>query len=146
MIELIAFSYAPDVVSIRYAPDICEFCGAHVEVGDFPACGGDPAKHGTRRYRDLTPYEVELDGRMVLIDSMQKADRLEREYAAQGKHIAFRVFHQDASNLDRNTFHSADPRVPFKTTNSRGVPYVTHTGTKEQRREAAEIVKKLGHW
>jgi hypothetical protein len=36
--------------------------------------------------------------------------------------------------------------VKFRTTNSRGVPYVTHTGSEATRREAAEVIKKLGHW
>lgn len=145
-LEVIAFSYAPDMVTLRLADDICEECGAQIQIGDFPLCKGDPARHGARRYRDMATYEVEVDGRIILIDSMQKADRIEREYAQMGKSIAFRVFHQDSSNLDRNSFADQDPRVRFRTHNSRGVPYVTHTGSEATRREAAEIIKKLGHW
>lgn len=136
-----------EILRVDFAPDICQECGAYLETGMYPFCRGNPANHGQRRYHTMQPYEVEINGRKVVIDSVQTADRLEREAAAQGEVLAFRCFHQDASNMDKNCFADKDPRVPFSTKDRRGNPYVTKAQRAGIEQDAARIVKQLmGGW
>ena len=86
--------------------NVCEDCGAEVHIGDHPYC-----PHGsTLSHRPFPAQDVELDGKTYRIDSIQAADRIEREYAKRAANepgvgpIAFRAFHQSGSNQDRNSF------------------------------------------
>lgn len=79
----------------------------------------------------FTAFET-YDGRgnPVQIDSLSKARAVERESEQlarnkEGQQIAFRMFSQNESNQVDNTFGSTSKRVPFKTRNTRGVPFVT---------------------
>ncbi len=116
----------------RPADDICDDCGSPMEVGTFPACGGNPAKHGPIHRREFKPFEIELDGKTVTIGSLQDADRVERESwqryntfdkngKRQGSPSVLRLFHQNWSNRDRNSLEgvgqSSKPMRPF---NSKG--------------------------
>ena len=136
-----------EVVKVSYAADICEECGTRLEPGMYPFCRGEASRHGERRYYRIEPYEVELDGQKVVIDSIQMANKLEREASARGQFLAFRVFHQDSSNLDKNCFSSMNPRPEFSTKDRRGNPYVTAAQKAGIEASAAPIVKKLmGGW
>lgn len=137
-----------EIVKIRYADDICEDCGATIEVGMYPLCGGKPEKHGPRRYYQGGAYTVEIDGKQVVIDSLQTADRLEREARSRGEFLAFRMWHQDSSNMDKNCFASADPRPKgWSSRDRRGNPYVSKAQRAGIEQNAAEIVKKImGGW
>lgn len=134
--------------SIAFAPDICEECGHHLEVGMFPFCRGNPLRHGVPHYIRIEPYQVEIGGRTYTIDSIQTADRLEREARGRGELLAFRLFHQNPSNMDKNVFSSMDPRPKdWSTTDRRGNPYVTKAQRAGIEASAAPIVRALmGGW
>jgi hypothetical protein len=89
---------------------LCERCGKHLEVGDFPFCRGTPADHVTSRRQLFKKVSVEIDGVTHEISSIQDANRLEREYARRAASdpsvapVAFRAFHQSQSNQDANCF------------------------------------------
>lgn len=102
----------------------CEECGKIVHVGDWWKCPHPRAN----RHRPFVAVEVE--GRVI--DSIQAADKMERETTAayrdgRGQPLVMRAFHQDSSNRDRNVFGRQE-HIPYKTRNSRGVPFVTRRG------------------
>ena len=135
----------PNAVAGRPADDICDFCGSPITVGTFPACGGDPTRHGPIRTSRFQEIEVELDGQVHRITSIQDANRLEREswarynsFDKQGKRrgapYVFRGFHQNESNQDRNALEgvglkSEKPRLPR---NSRG-EHLGYFGTHRRK-------------
>lgn len=109
-------------------PDACPRCGRVLLVGDFPFCKGEPRDHGTYAHRPFTPYEVDLGEGLgkVKIDSIQAADRLERETERAWRNgekdrrgkpigpIVLRVFHQDKSNLDKSVFEPTKFETPWR--------------------------------
>lgn len=117
------------------ADNLCDRCFAPLQVGDWPACGGDPRKHqptGSRgRFQE---WEVELDGTVHRITSIQDADRIERESWARynsfdnsgkrrGAPLVFRGFHQNKSNSDKNALDGVGLRSERPVLrNSRGEP------------------------
>lgn len=115
-------------------PVICERCGVTMEWGMFPWCKGSPADHGSGLKQHIfSPVEVDLgkEGKVVL-SSVMDARRLERESEkraanGEGQQIVFRAFTQDKSNYDRNSL-GENPRVPFRTRNRRGQPFITRRG------------------
>lgn len=57
----------------------------------------------------MKPYEIEIRGRKVVIDSIQKARMVEKaemqayhDGVPGAKPLALRVFHQDSSNMDKS--------------------------------------------
>ena len=140
-------SSVTEVVKVRYADDVCQECGAFLEPGMYPFCKGNPANHGQRRYYEIAPYEIEVNGQKVVIDSLQKAMKVEREAEARGEKLGLRMWHQDPSNMDKNCFASLDPRVPHSDRDRRGNPYVTKAQRDGIEQDAARIVKQLmGGW
>lgn len=110
--------------------DKCDRCGRKMRVGMFPFCKGDPADHGdTRKHFPFKAYDVEVDGAVFRIDSIQAASKIERESMqryrnGEGAPVVFRAFHQDSSNATVNVFGSPDfPK--FSTRNRKGEPYIT---------------------
>lgn len=117
------------------ADNVCQECGGILNIGDWWACGGDPAKHqpvGSRgKFEEFT---VELDGVTHRITSLQDANRIERESMARynsfdsagkrrGAPYVFRGFHQDQSNRDVNALKGVGQESqPMRPVNSRGEP------------------------
>lgn len=88
-----------------YMQNRCDECGKELQVGEWPWC---PHKSTTSR-ANFKAYDIDIDGTIHHIDSIQTADRIEREAErrfrnGEGAPIAFRAFHQDHSNLDRNVY------------------------------------------
>lgn len=116
------------------APNICDECFAPLQVGDFPFCKGNPSKHTPPHRRHFTEFEIELDGQVHRITSLQDAARIERESRARyesfddkgkrrGAPHVFRDFHQNHSNRDVNALASEGVQAPRPhRTNSRGEP------------------------
>ena len=104
----------------------CDSCNKTVEIGDWPYC-----PHGsTRSHRIFKAYDVEIDGGIYHIDSIQTATKIENESMkmyrdGRGAPVVLRAFHQDHSNMGVNVF-GAPPRPKFSTRNPRtGKPYIT---------------------
>ena len=116
------------------APDICEECGSPLPIGTFPLCGGKPERHGPVQERHFQEWEVELDGTVHRITSLQDADRIERESWARynsfdekgkrrGAPLVFRGFHQNRSNADKNALDGVGLKSERPVLrNSRGEP------------------------
>lgn len=118
------------------ADNVCQECGAVIEVGAFPFCKGDPAKHepaGSRK--KFEEFEIELDGQVHRITSLQDANRIERESMARynsfdkngkrlGAPLVFRGFHQNYSNRDVNALKGVGQESqPMQAPrNSQGLP------------------------
>ena len=111
------------VILLEPGPYMCPFCGVDIQIGDFPACSGDPSRHGPPRAHRIFPA-FEHEGQMV--NSIQDAGRIERASEDRARNeegqapIRFRAFHQDQSNYDVNTF-GRSPQIPTpKRENIRG--------------------------
>lgn len=113
----------------RSTVSTCELCGAEIRVGDWPYC-----PHESTHRRAFTPFELEIDGVVERITSIQDADRIERRsferynsFDSAGKRLGspsvLRQFHQDRSNWDKNTLEGLGQQPnkmrPF---NSQGKP------------------------
>lgn len=94
----------------------CDLCGLPVEIGSAPFCRDRHAQ--TQPHKIFKPYEVNIDGRKILIDSLQTATRIERDYERANRdaglpgRIAFHAFHFDRSNRDRNAFDGEGWKPP----------------------------------
>lgn len=90
--------------------DRCEKCGKVVKIGDWFLC---PHESTTRRV-NFKPYEVQIGKKTYLIDSIQTAMKIEKQYAREhestGREIAFQAFHFDNSNRDKNAFGDTTPK------------------------------------
>lgn len=86
----------------EYTP-VCEICKKTVNVGDWHLCPHDSTKPST-------PFKsFEFEGQIV--NGIQDANRIERESMQryrnhEGAPIVFREFHQNRSNIDRNTLEA----------------------------------------
>lgn len=98
------------------APVLCEW---------VPQVGRMDAKEPFQRFTTTDGH-----GKDVEVGSLHQLRKIERESEQlarnkEGQQIAFRAWSQDQSNTDANTFGSTTKRTPFKTRNSRGVPFVS---------------------
>lgn len=99
----------------------CSSCGQQVQIGEWPFCPhGWPSGH-----HHMPTYEVDIDGQIHTISSLQDANRIERESMAryrngEGQPLVFRAFHQDNSNRDKHTLPGWSQQVNPRT--QRGVP------------------------
>jgi hypothetical protein len=83
------------------------------------------------------PFEVDVNGTVYRIDSLQKARVVERIAEQQtrngeGQPHIFRALSQNHSNMDRNVF-GEPPRPAFSTRNRRGLPFVSRLGFLKDR-------------
>lgn len=117
--ELITASRFPPgtAVDIR-----CQVCGAKMDY--FP--------EGARVSLMSEDFSIDVGDGPLRLRSITEIRNFEREshqrYAnGEGAPYNLRVFSQDRSNEDKNTFGES-PRVPFSKTNRRGQPYVRTPG------------------
>jgi len=100
----------------------CELCGIEVEIGMWPAemCKGNPLNHGELvEHHPFKAYAIEHEGRRYVIDSIQAAQKVERETAAaardgRGTPIVLRAFHydKDGKYYDSHSFAKNPGRHP----------------------------------
>ena len=101
---------------------LCNLCGTDVQIGQWPAefCKGKPENHGPVKH---TPFsgaiDVEVNGQTYHIDSLQAAQRVERESMpafkeGRGQPVVFRAFHydHDGKHYDSNSFGSGPAKHP----------------------------------
>ena len=93
--------------------DVCEDCGRVVHIGCWFACPHEPL-HPRGNFK---PYEIEVNGKIERIDSIQSAMRVERESMqaykeGRGQPVVLRAFHHDhdGAHYDQNSF--GPPDVP----------------------------------
>lgn len=64
--------------------EICERCGADLQVGMFPFCKGSQSDHGTSLMRSgngVFPFETtHVNGAPMRIESMQQLRKVEQTY------------------------------------------------------------------
>lgn len=93
----------------------CDSCNRELQIGDWPYC-----PHGsTRAHRPFIGGDVEVNGKTYHIDSLQAAERVERESMAafkegRGKPVVFRAFHfdHDGKHYDENAFGPGPAKHP----------------------------------
>lgn len=100
---------------------LCDLCGTEVEIGQWPAgwCKGNASAHGPSRHTPFPAQEVEVNGQKYVIDSLQAAERVERESMqayreGRGQPVVFRAFHynNDGKHYDSNSFGSGPAKDP----------------------------------